>query len=99
MMEPPGTVKDEGDYPHRECSTQSTARLLSQRDFRVFGTSRQPASAEIIPGVEMRPPDVRTDDLVQACVEAVSTRAGRLDVLINTCGVPSRWTRLNESAS
>jgi NAD(P)-dependent dehydrogenase (short-subunit alcohol dehydrogenase family) len=65
---------------------QSAARLLSQRDYKVFGTSRNPASAEIIPAVEMLPLDVRADDSVRACVEAVSSRGGRLDVLINNAG-------------
>ena len=65
---------------------QSTARLLSQRGYIVFGTSRNPAKADAIPKVEMLPLDVRTDDSVRACVEAVSNRAGRLDVLINNAG-------------
>jgi NAD(P)-dependent dehydrogenase (short-subunit alcohol dehydrogenase family) len=65
---------------------QATARLLSQRHYKVFGTSRNPASAEIIPAVEMLPLDVRADDSVRACVEAVSTRGGRIDVLINNAG-------------
>jgi short-subunit dehydrogenase len=65
---------------------QSTARLLSQRDYKVFGTSRNPARAETIPGVEMLPLDVRADDSVRACVEAVSSRGGRIDVLINNAG-------------
>jgi len=65
---------------------QSTARLLSQRGYKVFGTSRNPAKAEAIPSVEMLPLDVCTDDSVRACVEAVSNRAGRVDVLINNAG-------------
>ena len=65
---------------------QSTARLLSQKGYKVFGTSRNPAGAEIIPAVEMLPLDVRTDDSVRACVDAVSTLAGRIDVLINNAG-------------
>jgi NAD(P)-dependent dehydrogenase (short-subunit alcohol dehydrogenase family) len=65
---------------------QSTARLLSQRGYEVFGTSRNPVNAEVIPGVEMLPLDVRTDDSVRACVGAVWDRAGRLDVLINNAG-------------
>jgi short-subunit dehydrogenase len=65
---------------------QATARLLSQRHFKVFGTSRNPASAEIIPTVEMLPLDVCNSDSVQACVEAVSSRLGRVDVLINNAG-------------
>jgi NAD(P)-dependent dehydrogenase (short-subunit alcohol dehydrogenase family) len=65
---------------------QSTARLFSQRGYRVFGTSRNPASAETMPAVEMLPLDVRADDSARACVEAVSSRGGRLDVLINNAG-------------
>ena len=65
---------------------QSTARLLSQRGYNVFGTSRHPASAETITAVEMLPLDVRSDDSVRACVEAVSSRAGHIDVLINNAG-------------
>jgi short-subunit dehydrogenase len=65
---------------------QSTARLLAHRGYKVFGTSRNPGGSAIIPAVEMLPLDVRADDSVQACVEAVSSRSGRLDVLINNAG-------------
>jgi NAD(P)-dependent dehydrogenase (short-subunit alcohol dehydrogenase family) len=65
---------------------QSTARLLSQRGYTVFGTSRNPASAEPLPGVEMLPLDVGADESVGTCVEAVLHRGGRLDVLINNAG-------------
>jgi NAD(P)-dependent dehydrogenase (short-subunit alcohol dehydrogenase family) len=65
---------------------QSTARLLSQRNYTVFGTSRSPASAEGIPGVEMLSLDVCSDGSVRACVEAVLSRSGHLDVLINNAG-------------
>jgi NAD(P)-dependent dehydrogenase (short-subunit alcohol dehydrogenase family) len=65
---------------------QSTARLLSRRGYKVFGTSRNPAIADTIPGVEMLPLDVRADDSVRACVEAVFSLAGRIDVLINNAG-------------
>jgi NAD(P)-dependent dehydrogenase (short-subunit alcohol dehydrogenase family) len=65
---------------------QSAARLLSQRGYTVLGTSRNAASAESIPGVEMLSLDVRADDSVQACVEAVHRRCGHLDVLINNAG-------------
>jgi NAD(P)-dependent dehydrogenase (short-subunit alcohol dehydrogenase family) len=65
---------------------QSTARLLSQRGYQVFGTSRNPAGAEHIPGVEMLPLDVRADDSVSACFDAVTQMAGRLDILVNNAG-------------
>jgi NAD(P)-dependent dehydrogenase (short-subunit alcohol dehydrogenase family) len=62
---------------------QSTARLLSQEGFKVFGTSRDPASADAIPAVEMLALDVRTDASVSACVKAIASQVGRVDVLIN----------------
>ena len=37
---------------------QSTARLLSQKGFKVFGTSRNPANADAIPNVEMLALDI-----------------------------------------
>jgi len=60
--------------------------LLSQRGYKVFGTSRHSTTAESTPAVEMLPLDVRADDSVRACVEAVVNRSGRLDVLINNAG-------------
>jgi len=65
---------------------QATARLLSQRGYRVFGTSRYPEKAKPVSGVELLPLDVRADDSVRGCVEAVSDRAGHVDVLINNAG-------------
>src|SRR5215470_19051242 len=62
---------------------QTTARLLSQKGYKVFGTSRNPASAEAMPGVEMVPLDVRSDDSVAACVKAVTNESGRIDILVN----------------
>ena len=65
---------------------QSTARLLSQKGYKVFGTSRNPASAEPIPTVEMFALDVCADDSVGACVKAVASQVGQLDVLVNNAG-------------
>jgi NAD(P)-dependent dehydrogenase (short-subunit alcohol dehydrogenase family) len=65
---------------------QSTARLLSQSGYKVFGTSRNPASAETIPAVEMLALDVRSDDSARACVKAVAGQVGRLDALVNNAG-------------
>src|SRR5215510_10566673 len=62
---------------------QYTARLLSQKGYKVFGTSRNPASAEAIPAVQMLALDVRSDASVAACVTAVVNQAGRVDVLVN----------------
>jgi len=62
---------------------QSTARLLSQAGYTVFGTSRNSATAEAIPSVEMLALDVRNDGSVSACVSAVLNQVGRIDVLVN----------------
>jgi NAD(P)-dependent dehydrogenase (short-subunit alcohol dehydrogenase family) len=62
---------------------QSTAQLLSQKGYKVFGTSRNPTRAEAIPGVEMLALDVRSEDSVAACVNTVFKAAGRIDVLVN----------------
>ncbi len=65
---------------------QATARLLAQRGYKVFGTSRHAAIVESTPAVEVLPLDVRADDSVRACADAVINRSGRLDVLINNAG-------------
>ncbi len=65
---------------------QATARLLAQRGFTVFGTTRNLLGPEAIPTVEMLSLDVRLDESVNACVDAVLKRAGHLDVLVNNAG-------------
>jgi NADP-dependent 3-hydroxy acid dehydrogenase YdfG len=52
----------------------------------VFGTSRNPASAESIPGVEILALDLRSDDSVAVCVKAALNAAGQVDVLVNNAG-------------
>jgi NAD(P)-dependent dehydrogenase (short-subunit alcohol dehydrogenase family) len=65
---------------------RSTARLLSQNGYKVFGTSRNPATTEAIPNVEILSLDVRSDDSVAACVKAAAGQAAQLDVLVNNAG-------------
>ena len=65
---------------------RATALRLAQRGWRVFGTSRNPARADV-PGVEMLALDVSDPASIRACVDEVLRRAGRIDVLINNAGV------------
>ena len=64
---------------------QATASLLGTRGFRVYGTSRKPRSDKA-DGYEMLQLDVTSDESVNACVETLMKRAGRLDVLVNNAG-------------
>lgn len=63
-----------------------TAQKFAQRGCRVFGTVRNTATAQPIPGVELVEMDVRDDASVQRGVAAVIGRTGRIDVLVNNAG-------------
>jgi short-subunit dehydrogenase len=64
---------------------QATAQLLTKRGFKVFGTSRKPDKAKAA-DFEMLQLDVCSDESVNACVQVLMERAGRMDVLINNAG-------------
>lgn len=64
---------------------QLTAARLAVYGYRVFGTSRK-AQTSSASSVEMLTLDVRSDELVQACVAELVQRAGRLDLLVNNAG-------------
>jgi NAD(P)-dependent dehydrogenase (short-subunit alcohol dehydrogenase family) len=65
---------------------RAIAAHLTRQEYRVFGTSRQPA-AETLDGFALLPLDVTSDESVSACVTEVLRRAGRIDVLVNNAGV------------
>lgn len=65
---------------------RAIARLLGQRGFQVFGTSRNPSAFEAMSQVEVLPLDVRLDESVKGCVDAVLKRAGRIEILVNNAG-------------
>ena len=65
---------------------QATATLLAEKRYQVFGTSRDPDSAQSMTSVEMLALDVRSDESIVACVNAVVDAAGRIDVLVNNAG-------------
>jgi NAD(P)-dependent dehydrogenase (short-subunit alcohol dehydrogenase family) len=64
----------------------ATARALRRDGYRVFGTSRKPM-AETEQGVMMLVCDVTDDASVQALVDDVVDRAGRIDLLVNNAGI------------
>lgn len=68
---------------------------LAKQGFAVFATLRDVSKARALEraakaaqvDVQVLPLDVTSDESVQACVEAVRARAGRLDVVVNNAGV------------
>jgi NAD(P)-dependent dehydrogenase (short-subunit alcohol dehydrogenase family) len=64
----------------------ATARALHRDGYRVFGTSRKRV-AETDQGVTMLVCDVTDDASVQALVDEVVGRAGRIDLLVNNAGI------------
>src|SRR5262245_24757771 len=65
---------------------RAVAEHLAAAGHTVFGTSRDPARAPSPQGVRMLALDVTSDDAAGACVRAVLSAAGRLDVLVNNAG-------------
>lgn len=63
---------------------EATAARLAKDGHRVFGTSRRGGADR--GGVETLTLDVCSDGSVQACVEEVLRKAGRIDALVNNAG-------------
>src|SRR5881296_2085628 len=62
------------------------AQLLAQRGARVFGTVRNPQSANPIRGVEIVGMDVTDDASVSAAVQSIEQKAGPVQLLVNNAG-------------
>ncbi len=62
---------------------RATAELLAREGYRVFGTGRNPQTAQVN-GVQLLPLEVTSQESVEACVAEVKRQTGeQLDVLIN----------------
>lgn len=64
---------------------QATARLLAQKGYTVFGTSRKPEQAPT-DAFTLLPLDVCSRESVQQCVQKVMAQAQRIDLLVNNAG-------------
>jgi NAD(P)-dependent dehydrogenase (short-subunit alcohol dehydrogenase family) len=62
------------------------AQLLTERGARVFGTARDPKSAQPIPGVEIVRMDVTDDASVSEAVQGIVRKAGPAQILVNNAG-------------
>jgi NAD(P)-dependent dehydrogenase (short-subunit alcohol dehydrogenase family) len=62
------------------------ALLLAQRGARVFGTARNPKSAQPVPGVELVRLDVTDDASVNEAIQGITRKAGPIEVLVNNAG-------------
>ncbi len=60
------------------------ARMLAQKGYRVFGTSRKQRESSL--GVEMLTLDVKSDESVQSCIKHLLAQTNRIDLLINNAG-------------
>lgn len=63
----------------------ATAELLVKAGYKVYGTSRKPATGERR-SFKMLVLDVTSDESVEATVKAVMQREGRIDLLVNNAG-------------
>ena len=62
------------------------AQHLAQRGARVFGTARNPQTAQPVPGVEFVRMDVTDDTSVSEAHREIAQKAGPVEVLVNNAG-------------
>src|SRR5881394_2153600 len=62
------------------------AQLLAERGARVFGTARNPPSANPIPGVQIVRMEVTDDASVNEAVHGIVQKAGPIQYLVNNAG-------------
>lgn len=66
---------------------RAAAEKFANRGCQVFGTVRNTAKAQPIPGVELVEMDIRDEASVQRGIQTIIAQAGHIDVLVNSAGV------------
>jgi NAD(P)-dependent dehydrogenase (short-subunit alcohol dehydrogenase family) len=69
---------------------RSVSRLLAEKGYKVYGTSRSPEAAEPEAAPEnlcMIQMDVTSEDSVRETVSRILSEAGRIDILVNNAGI------------
>lgn len=66
---------------------RATALKFAEAGCRVYGTVRNPAKAQPVPGVTLIEMDVRDEASIERGMQTVIALDGRIDVLVNSAGV------------
>ncbi|WP_225094609.1 oxidoreductase [Streptomyces sp. CoH27] len=70
---------------------ESTARLLKEQGFTVYAAAPRVDRMKALEahGIHVLPLDLTDNALIEACVETILDREGRIDVLVNNAGYPA----------
>ncbi|MDC7711859.1 oxidoreductase [Vogesella indigofera] len=66
---------------------RAAAMQFAKQGCRVFGTVRNTAKAQAIPGVALVEMDIRDEASIERGIQTIIARARRIDVLVNSAGV------------
>ncbi len=66
---------------------RAAATKFAEQGCRVFGTVRNPAKAQAIPGVTLIEMDIRDEASIERGIQTIVAQAQRIDVLVNSAGV------------